>query len=62
MTSDVFQLPSPPTFTEDQFAKAKIEPKKKLVEFRVSPDAVVEVGAEIVPRRAKLPKVIGIKE
>jgi large subunit ribosomal protein L3 len=29
------------------FAKAKIEPKKKLVEFRVSPDALIEVGAEI---------------
>jgi len=29
------------------FAKAKVEPKRKLVEFRVSPDALVEVGAEI---------------
>jgi large subunit ribosomal protein L3 len=29
------------------FAKAKVEPKKKLVEFRVTPDALVEVGAEI---------------
>jgi large subunit ribosomal protein L3 len=29
------------------FAKAKVEPKRKLVEFRVSPDAVVEVGAEL---------------
>ena len=29
------------------FAKAKIEPKRKLVEFRVSPDAVLEVGAEL---------------
>jgi large subunit ribosomal protein L3 len=29
------------------YAKAKVEPKSKLVEFRVSPDAVVEVGAEI---------------
>ncbi|MGE0746609.1 MAG: 50S ribosomal protein L3 [Rhodospirillales bacterium] len=29
------------------FAKAKVEPKKKLVEFRVSPDAVLEVGAEL---------------
>jgi large subunit ribosomal protein L3 len=29
------------------FAKAKIEPKKKLVEFRVSADAMLEVGAEI---------------
>ena len=29
------------------FAKAKIEPKKKLVEFRVSEDALLEVGAEL---------------
>jgi len=29
------------------FAKAKVEPKRKLVEFRVSPDALIEVGAEL---------------
>jgi large subunit ribosomal protein L3 len=29
------------------FAKAKVEPKKKLAEFRVSEDALVAVGAEI---------------
>ncbi len=29
------------------FAKAKVEPKRKLAEFRVSADALVEVGAEI---------------
>ena len=29
------------------YAKAKIEPKRKVVEFRVSPDALVEVGAEL---------------
>jgi large subunit ribosomal protein L3 len=29
------------------FAKAKVEPKARLVEFRVSEDALVEVGAEI---------------
>ncbi|MGH6981965.1 MAG: 50S ribosomal protein L3 [Stellaceae bacterium] len=29
------------------FAKSKLEPKKKLVEFRVSADALLEVGAEI---------------
>jgi len=29
------------------FAKAKVEPKAKLVEFRVSEDALVEIGAEI---------------
>jgi large subunit ribosomal protein L3 len=29
------------------FAKAKVEAKRKLTEFRVSPDALLEVGAEI---------------
>ncbi len=29
------------------FAKAGVEPKRKLVEFRVTPDALVDVGAEI---------------
>ena len=29
------------------FAKAKIEPKRKLAEFRVSDDALIPVGAEI---------------
>ena len=29
------------------FAKAKVEPKMKLVEFRVTPDALIEVGAEL---------------
>ena len=29
------------------YAKAKVEPKSKLVEFRVTPDAVLEVGAEL---------------
>ena len=32
------------------FAKAKVEPKTKLAEFRVSEDALLEVGAEM--RRA----------
>src|SRR5262249_53857674 len=30
-----------------QFANAKVEPPKKLVEFRVSPDAMLEVGTEL---------------
>ena len=30
-----------------RFAKAQIEPKRKLAEFRVSPDNLIEVGAEI---------------
>jgi large subunit ribosomal protein L3 len=29
------------------FAKAKVEPKRKVTEFRVSPDALLEVGAEL---------------
>jgi large subunit ribosomal protein L3 len=29
------------------FAKAKVEPKRKLAEFRVSADAMIEVGAEL---------------
>jgi large subunit ribosomal protein L3 len=31
----------------ENFAKAKVEPKRKLAEFRVSPDNLIEVGAEI---------------
>lgn len=31
----------------ERFAKAKVRPKKRLVEFRVADDAVVEVGSEI---------------
>ena len=31
------------------FAKANVEPKAKVVEFRVSSDALVDVGAELVP-------------
>jgi large subunit ribosomal protein L3 len=30
-----------------QFAAAKVEPPKRLVEFRVTPDAVLEVGTEL---------------
>lgn len=30
-----------------RFAQAKVEPKKKLVEFRVSKDALLDVGAEL---------------
>jgi large subunit ribosomal protein L3 len=31
----------------ERFAKAQVEPKKKLVEFRVSEDALLEVGVEL---------------
>jgi large subunit ribosomal protein L3 len=30
-----------------RYAKAKVEPKKRLAEFRVTPDALLEVGAEL---------------
>lgn len=33
-----------------QFAKAKVEPKQRLVEFRVSSDALLEVGTRISAR------------
>src|SRR5262249_49651375 len=36
-----------PPAERDNFAKAKVEPKRKLAEFRVSPDNLIEVGAEI---------------
>src|SRR6202034_2614076 len=36
-----------PKAERERFAKAEIEPKKKLVEFRVSEDALLEVGAEL---------------
>jgi large subunit ribosomal protein L3 len=29
------------------FAKAKVEPKKKVAEFRVTPENLLEVGAEL---------------
>ena len=31
------------------FAKAKVEPKRKLAEFRVTPENLVDVGAELSP-------------
>ncbi|MDF2097245.1 50S ribosomal protein L3 [Aquibaculum arenosum] len=31
----------------ERFAKAKVAPKKKLAEFRVSPDATLDVGSEL---------------
>ncbi len=33
----------------ERFAKAKVTPKQRLAEFRVSKDAVVEVGQELIP-------------
>jgi large subunit ribosomal protein L3 len=36
-----------PKAMRGHYAKAKVEPKRKLVEFRVSADALIEVGAEL---------------
>jgi len=36
-----------PKAMRGHFAKAKVEPKKKLIEFRVTEDALLEVGAEL---------------
>jgi len=36
-----------PKAERERFAQAKVEPKKKLAEFRVSADALLEVGAEL---------------
>ena len=36
-----------PKAMRGHYAKAKVEPKRKLVEFRVSADALIEVGVEL---------------
>ena len=36
-----------PRAERENFAKAKVEPKRKVAEFRVSPENLIEVGAEI---------------
>jgi large subunit ribosomal protein L3 len=36
-----------PRALRGHFAKASVEPKRKVAEFRVSPDALIEVGAQI---------------
>ena len=38
---------SVPRAERENFAVAKVEPKRKVAEFRVSPDNLIEVGAEI---------------
>lgn len=35
--------------TRGHFAKAEVEPKQKLAEFRIADDAFVDVGAELMP-------------
>ncbi len=32
---------------KERFAKVKIKPKKKLAEFRVAPDALVDIGSKL---------------
>jgi large subunit ribosomal protein L3 len=36
-----------PRAERENFAKAKVEPKRKVAEFRVSPENLIEVGSEI---------------
>jgi len=36
-----------PKAMRGHFAAAKVEPKRKMVEFRVSPDAMIDVGAQL---------------
>jgi large subunit ribosomal protein L3 len=43
-TAKVKNVPKP---MRGHFARAKVEPKRKLAEFRVAPDALLEVGAEL---------------
>src|SRR5271170_2445264 len=43
-TAKVKNVPKP---MRGHYAKAKVEPKRKLVEFRVAADAVLEVGVEL---------------
>jgi large subunit ribosomal protein L3 len=42
------------------FAKAKVEPAKKLVEFRVAPDALLEPGAVISPAHFSVGQVVDV--
>src|SRR5476649_940688 len=41
------------------FAKAKVEPRRKLAEFRVSEDALIPVGAEITADELPDGEVVG---
>ncbi len=43
-TAKVKNVPKP---QRAQFAAAKVEPKRKVLEFRVSPENILEVGAEL---------------
>src|SRR3954447_4008198 len=42
------------------FAKAKVEPKKKLVEFRVAPDALLEPGATLSAAHFSVGQIVDV--
>jgi large subunit ribosomal protein L3 len=42
------------------YAKAKVEPAKKLVEFRVAPDALLEPGAVISPAHFSVGQIVDV--
>jgi large subunit ribosomal protein L3 len=42
------------------FAKAKVEPAKKLVEFRVAADALLEPGAQISPSHFSVGQIVDV--
>ena len=45
--SGVAKVKNTPKAMRGHFAVAKVEPKRTLAEFRVSPDNLIEVGSEI---------------
>jgi large subunit ribosomal protein L3 len=45
--SGLAKVKNTPKAERGHFAKAEVEPKRKVMEFRVSPDNLIEVGAEL---------------
>ncbi|MBN9018001.1 MAG: 50S ribosomal protein L3 [Rhizobiales bacterium] len=45
--SGLAKVKNTPKAERGHFAKAEVEPKRKVVEFRVSPDNLIEIGAEL---------------
>ena len=45
--SGLAKVKNTPKAERGHFAKAEVEPKRKVTEFRVSPDNLIEVGAEL---------------
>ena len=56
-SAKVKNVPKP---MREHFAKSKIEPKKKLVEFRVTEDALLEVGAELKADHFKVGQFVDV--